>query len=345
MAAAPELIGNAGMAWLARRDGTVVVGHGPFVSSDVMPEDGVAFYKRDFASVDGGWWQVPSRFERLPIKEFQARYAGEASPKIHWEMPDAMPFSIVFQEVTDRIRQGMIEKTVPVVTEKGHFDGVGMSGIVGAMARRSAPLHSYGWVSGDHGFAGATPELLFSLSGHRLETMALAGTAKQDDEEVFGVDEKEIREHEYVAQTLVAKLLDLGSLKRREREILKLGSIVHFLTGISVDLENELEPRRLLRRLHPTPALGPLPRTDQTMAMLSEWRERLGCPAEFGAPFGVWDEGNFEAVVAIRGIWWQGNRVFLPAGCGVIEAGRLVNEWRELRLKREAVKGFLKSES
>ena len=29
------------------------------------------------------------------------------------------------------------------------------------------------------------------------------------------------------------------------------------------------------------------------------------------------------------------------AGCGVIEASRLVNEWRELRLKREAVKRFL----
>jgi menaquinone-specific isochorismate synthase len=31
----------------------------------------------------------------------------------------------------------------------------------------------------------------------------------------------------------------------------------------------------------------------------------------------------------------------LPAGCGIIEASRLVNEWRELRLKREAVKRFL----
>jgi menaquinone-specific isochorismate synthase len=42
--------------------------------------------------------------------------------------------------------------------------------------------------------------------------------------------------------------------------------------------------------------------------------------------------------VAIRGVWWEGNRLRLPAGCGVIEASRLVNEWRELRLKREAVK-------
>jgi menaquinone-specific isochorismate synthase len=77
------------------------------------------------------------------------------------------------------------------------------------------------------------------------------------------------------------------------------------------------------------------------MDKLIEWRGRLGCPAEFGAPFGLWDGGRFDAVVAIRGIWWEGNRLRVPAGCGVIEASRLVNEWRELRLKREAVKSFL----
>ena len=43
----------------------------------------------------------------------------------------------------------------------------------------------------------------------------------------------------------------------------------------------------------------------------------------------------------MRGIWWRGDQLRLPAGCGVIEASRLVNEWRELRLKREAVKQAL----
>ena len=67
-------------------------------------------------------------------------------------------------------------------------------------------------------------------------------------------------------------------------------------------------PGELLRRLHPTPALGPLPRTDATMRRLLEWRERLGCPPAFGAPFGLWDHGRFDAVVAIRGVWWDGKR-------------------------------------
>ena len=74
---------------------------------------------------------------------------------------------------------------------------------------------------------------------------------------------------------------------------------------------------------------------------LLEWRNRLGCPPRFGAPFGLWDNGRFDAIVAIRGVWWKGDKLSIPAGCGIIEASRLVNEWRELRLKREAVKRFL----
>lgn len=328
-------------AWLARRDGTVILGHGPFATADKPPADGVAFYKRDFFFREETPWHIPAHHETMKAKDFRDAVGGDLRLDVAWDTPDAMPFSCVFQEIMTRIRQGMIEKTVPVVTERGHVSCSPAAEIMAAMAMQQAPLQSYGWVSDKDGFAGATPELLFSLDGSRLETMALAGTARMEDEDVFAVDEKEIREHEYVAQTLVSKLLDLGVLRRREREVLRLGSIVHFHTGITVDLSNQQDTESLLRRLHPTPALGPLPRTDQTMAALSGWRSQLGCPAEFGAPFGVWERGRFEAVVAIRGLWWQENCISLPAGCGIIEASRLVNEWRELRLKRDAVKRFV----
>jgi menaquinone-specific isochorismate synthase len=239
------------------------------------------------------------------------------------------------------IQAGFFEKTVPVVTEMGIALESPALGLAAAMLRCRPPLQSYGWVQPDGGFAGATPELLFSLSKGRLDTMALAGTARSEDSDVFAVDEKEIREHEYVAQSLVAKLGGLGYLERRPREILNLGSIVHFLTLFSVELHEKVPIADLIRRLHPTPALGPLPRTDATMEKLLDWRKRLGCPHEFGAPFGLWDGGRFEAVVMIRGVWWRGNQLQIPAGCGIIEASRLVNEWRELRLKRESVKSFL----
>jgi menaquinone-specific isochorismate synthase len=329
------------MAWLARRDGSVVIGHGPFAATAVMPAEATAFYRQDFALNDPQPWKLPAELEVIRHAEFAARYAGETAPVCQWQAPDAAPFAGIFLEVMAAIHGGLFEKTVPVVTETGVCYVAPGAGIMGAMARQPPPLCPFGWSQGAAGFAGATPELLISLDGLRLETMALAGTARHDDREVFAVDEKEIREHEYVAQTLVAKLTDLGRLERRPREIIDLGSIVHFLTHLRLDLHQAQSPDTLVKRLHPTPALGPLPRTEETLAMLLDWRARLGCPAEFGAPFGVWHDGRFDAVVAIRGLWWHGNQLILPAGCGVIEASRLVNEWRELRLKREAVKRCL----
>ena len=329
------------LAWLARRDGVMVMGHGPFTEAAEPPADGVAFHVRDFAMADPLPWKIPSRVERGTRAGFAAEFAGPPIPDCQWQPLDAAPFSVAFLEIMSAIHSGIFEKTVPVVTETGKAGESPQNAILAAMSRQQAPLYSYGWLQADSGFAGATPELLFSLHGDHLETMALAGTARSEDREVFAVDEKEIREHEYVAQSLVAKLLDLGQTHRHSREILDLGSIVHFLTLIEVDLQSSLTPGELLRRLHPTPALGPLPRTEATMRRLLEWRERLGCPPAFGAPFGLWDHGRFDAVVAFRGVWWEGGHLRIPAGCGIIEASRLVNEWRELRLKREAVKRFL----
>lgn len=329
------------MAWLAKRDGSVVIGHGPFKESSNPPSEGVSFYVQDFALQEPKPWKTPQRIERTTIAALATRL--EATPALigEWDPLDATSFSVVFQEVMSSINHAVFEKTVPVVTETGRTHQSPGPALMAAMTRQSAPLYSYGWLQQNSGFAGATPELLFSVHANRLETMALAGTARSEDREVFAVDEKEIREHEYVARSLASKLLDLGPVERCSREILDLGSIVHFLTTIALDLASPQSPEDLIQRLHPTPALGPLPRTPETLAMLLNWRDRLGCPGQFGAPFGLWDHGGFDAVVAIRGVWWQGRNLLIPAGCGVIEASRLVNEWRELRLKREAVKSFL----
>lgn len=329
------------MAWLAKPDGSVVIGYGPFESGTEPAADGVSFHVQDFALQDSQPWKTPARVERITISEMGARFRDVPPLACQWDTLDAAPFSVVFQEIMSAIHGGTFEKTVPVVIETGIALQPPAAAILAAMTRQSSPLHSYGWLHGDSGFAGATPELLFTLDGNRLETMALAGTARSDDREVFAVDEKEIREHEYVAQTLASKLQNLGKIERHTREILDLGSIVHFLTTLSLTLDSPRTPGDLILRLHPTPALGPLPRTTETLALLLDWRKRLGCPPEFGAPFGLWDQGRFDAIVAIRGIWWDGHDIMLPAGCGIIEASRLVNEWRELRLKREAVKRFL----
>lgn len=325
-------------ALLGWSDGRVLVGHGPFERRAAPPSSGAAFYRNDFGLGSATPWLVPARWDRVDPAEVADWLPPAEFPAIDWSVPEASDFAGVFEEITTSIRWGIFEKTVPVVVERGVVRHGDAAGLMSRLPATEAPLVPYGFSGSEGGFAGMSPEHLLVLDGRRLQTMALAGTARSDEREVLAVDEKEIREHEFVAQALVSKLGDLGCLERGERAIMDLGPIVHFHTPIEVELERDEAVDALIRRLHPTPALGPLPRTGETMARLLAWRARLGAPVEFGAPFGAWVDGVFRALVAIRGVWWSGGRVLLPAGCGVIEASRLVNEWRELRLKREAVK-------
>jgi menaquinone-specific isochorismate synthase len=326
-----------GIAFLDLPDGRSLVGHGPFRTTDTPPAGAAAFYRNDFGLRSSTPWWIPAEWEIRPRGD-ASRLPPAAVLGCDWEAPDASAFAAVFQEISASIRAGAFEKTVPVTVERGILSAAPGHCLLGAAAGCAEPLIGYGFSDGRQGFAGATPERLFSLRGRILRTMALAGTARTEERDVLAVDEKEIREHEYVAQSLVSKLGDIGHVTRGPREIMELGSIVHFHTPIEVALASDERPDALVRRLHPTPALGPLPRTPETLRQLIQWRDRLGTPDGFGAPFGALLDDEFHAVVAIRGVWWRDREILLPAGCGVIEASRLVNEWRELRLKREAVK-------
>ena len=326
------------LAFLKSGDGAYTVGLGPFEQLSEIPEGVTAFYCNDFGLSDPRPWKVPA--EVREVQSLRDLGIDSGNVEIAWEELEPDGFAGVFAEINEMIVRGVMEKSVPVATERGTFVRGRGRDLLFKMATVGAPFHTYGWRREGLGFCGATPEVLFQLNGRNLDTMALAGTAKSDEREVFAVDGKEIREHEFVAQTLVAKLSDIGNVSRGQREIMDLGQLVHFHTPIQVALHADRTVDELIRRLHPTPALGPLPRTDETMTMLEGWREQLGCPLCFGAPFGLLKDGLFTSVVAIRGIHWQGNQLAVPSGCGVIEASRLVNEWRELRLKREAVRAL-----
>jgi len=326
-------------ALLKKEDGTLLFGEGPFQELKQCPEDGVAFYVNDFALSDPAPWKVPSQVKLVKsISELELELGiSDTDIEVNWDELGPDGFARIFSEINQAISKGEIEKSVPVAVEKGTFQSGRGRDLVRALHSDEA-FYPYAWVQGDKGFCGLTPEVLFNFRKGRLNTMALAGTARSSEQQVFAYDEKEIREHEFVAQTLVSKLSDVGMVTRSKRSILDLGVLVHFHTPIEVFLYGDKNIEDLVKRLHPTPALGPLPRTEETVSNLIQWREILDCPAFFGAPFGVFDHGEFHAVVTIRGVHWNEEQVEVPSGCGVIEASRLVNEWRELELKRSAVK-------
>jgi len=316
------------------------VGRGPITEHAQPPPDGApCFHANDFLLADPRPWKQPARFEISPDLSPLARTLDPSVPEIGWDPPGWHQWESLFRSIGRDLESGRYLKIVPVVTEIGRLLGGSLDSLVPGLPGLPEVFWSYGYRVGDRGLVGATPERLFSLENGTLQTMALAGTAPIEREQPFVGNAKEIREHELVADHLEATLTGLGRVRRGPRETLRLGSIVHFKTDLEVELAAApASVEDLVALLHPTPALGVLPRTPDTLARLADLRERAGTPRRFGAPFGVAVGGVFHGVVGIRHVCWRGETVMLPSGCGLIAESDIAREWRELALKREAVR-------
>lgn len=322
-------------------DGRAWLGEGPFQSVSAAPASGQAFYWNDFDLSDPAPWKIPATIRPITPEDPDLPWRGLDSPKVHWTHPATEFFEMAFRRIRREVIARRLEKMVPVVSERGKLLNGHWESLLQRVLEAPEGFWGYACVQGDHGFAGVTPELLFKAEGRHVETMALAGTAKPGHDDAFLEDVKEIEEHEIVVGYLEKQLAQLGEVKRGARSLLQAGSLRHFQTHLSVTMPAAAEPTSLVPWLHPTPAVGCLPREQRWLDKLREYRRLLDVPNFFGAPFGFIQDGVAHLVVSIRGVSWQGNTGFLPSGCGIVGGSAYDHEWRELRLKREAVMNLL----
>ncbi len=318
-------------------------GLGPFRDAETIEGESVAFYRNRFDLSSSKPWRIPARvFETADLRELLPDNGSTPLPEIAWSGLGDAEVREVFEEILREIEAGLLQKSVPVLTETGKLRRGELAALVKPLDTIPDALQAYGYRSGPVGMIGSTPETLFTLEDGLLSTMALAGTAPRHEIDLFPDDPKEIREHELVADYLCERLAPLGEVRRGKRTILDLGSIVHFMTRIELRLDDpSADIDELIHLMHPTPALGACPRGEGALQRLFAYREKLAVPPEFGAPFGLWFQGRFRFLVAIRNVSWSGDDVFLPSGVGLVQGSRFDREWRELSLKRNSVKSLL----
>lgn len=319
-------------------DGRAWIGEGPFESQAEPAGKGASFYVNDFDLTDPRPWKRPARLHSVDAQTIGAWLPRDAAAlKIQWEKPQTEWFKMAFRRIRREVLAGKLAKMVPVLTENGRLISGRPEILLERVMGSPSNLWGYAYRKDGRGFLGATPESLFRMKGRDVETMALAGTAKPGNKDAFLSDLKEIEEHELVVLYLEDRLQSLGEARREPRRILEAAGLLHFQSLLRAKLRQEVPPGQLISLLHPTPAVGCLPRKDEWLAKLRDYRQLLHAPAFFGAPFGFSLDGEHHLVVAIRGIGWEGNEVLLPSGCGIVGGSAFDHEWRELRLKREAV--------
>lgn len=189
-------------------------------------------------------------------------------------------------------------------------------------------------------FIGATPELLARTSDLELETVALAGSARRDDDPITDASlgsglmrsAKNRHEQQLVVESIHAALTPLTSTLSipDEPRLLRLANIQHLESPIAGRL-NEAGILPVIDALHPSPALGGLPKDSALEIIQAHETVSRGW---YGAPVG-WMQPNGDGLfaVAIRSALLTGNRARLYAGAGIVAGSDPQREWDETSLK------------
>lgn len=189
-------------------------------------------------------------------------------------------------------------------------------------------------------FLAATPERLVQRSGDTVTTDALAGSNDRGDttaaderrSSALIESEKDRQEHHLVVKSIRDDLEQFGGdVRIGERGVARLRSVHHLHTPIVATYDDVPHVLELVSALHPTPAVGGLPRQAALEAI-----ERLEAVDRgwYAAPLGWVDPaGNGTFAVGIRSARVSGEEARLFAGAGIVAESDPAAEWEELTWK------------
>lgn len=186
------------------------------------------------------------------------------------------------------------------------------------------------------GFFGAPPERLVRLSGRDAETEALAGSVERGDtpEEDAALatslleSDKLQEEQGLVVDAIRDGLAPLGEVTVGDQTVRKLTNIQHLQTPIAATLDGPTHVLSVVAALHPTPAVGGVPR-EMALDLIREAEtfER----GWYAGPVGWFDgDGDGEFAVGIRSGVAGGDRATLFAGNGIVSDSDPDEEWAEI---------------
>jgi len=192
-----------------------------------------------------------------------------------------------------------------------------------------------------HAFFSFTPERLYRRDGDRLLTEALAGTVtkeaiKADDNtasELLLNSEKDVREHRFVKDTIYQELQPVCSEIDMEEtvQVLQLSHLAHLYTRCRATLKPEFRnDSTVLKQLHPTPAVGGVPR-EASMRLIASLEPF--CRGWYAAPVGWLSKDAAEVAVGIRSALVNESRVYVYSGAGLVRGSDPDSEWEEVDQK------------
>lgn len=187
---------------------------------------------------------------------------------------------------------------------------------------------------------GASPEQLLKANDDSFETMALAGTQKDAGEETVIWQQKEKEEQQFVTDYIVSKLKSVSTeIQVSEAYSVKAGTLWHIKTDISGVFGLELDLKKAIQLLHPTPAVCGVPKEiSKAFIVANENYNRsfyTGYLGELNRNFAS------DLFVNLRCMQIENNQAHLYMGCGITKDSDPEKEWRESVNKSMTMKRIL----
>ncbi|MCB0381788.1 MAG: chorismate-binding protein [Psychroserpens sp.] len=266
------------------------------------------------------------------------------------------------QKGVESIKKGDFKKVVLSRCETIDFSKQLSISVFKQLLQTYSNAFVYCWFHPDVGlWLGATPEVLLSITGNHLKTMALAGTQRYKDSLVVNWGEKELEEQKFVTDFIEEQLKPLVShIKISEPKTVRAGNLLHLQSDINCVLETDLQT--VLEHLHPTPAVCGLPvNTSKTFILNHEYYHRdyyTGFLGELNLKETTSRNTNRRNVennayssvktvshlyVNLRCMQIKNNQALIYVGGGVTKDSNPEDEWQETVSKAETMKRVLMS--
>ena len=192
---------------------------------------------------------------------------------------------------------------------------------------------------------GATPEQLLKVNSDEIRTVALAGTQVFKEDEIIW-ENKEKEEQRFVTDFILDNLNEFVSVKIfTEPYTFRAGNIVHIKTDISAKLIDRKDLKKVLKILHPTPAVCGLPKKEAKDFILeNEGYNReyyAGFLGELNKDFAKNESDNSDLFVNLRCMKLENKTANLFIGCGITKDSNPEKEFFETVNKSKTMKKIL----
>ncbi len=294
--------------------------------------------------------QLLGRLERR-LQELRDRPLAllDPAPTGRFRIAGAMPpehYEAAVARAVELIRAGELEKIVLAREVQVHAPHAYDPAAVFGVLREEFPSCFVFCVGrGESTLIGASPELLIRREGHRVSTLALAGSTRRsadpavDDHlgEQLLRDESYREEHAIVARRIERTLRPhaIWVASAPEPELVRIANIQHLATPIRAQLAAPIDALALAGLMHPTPAVGgePLARAAPLIPAL-EGLDR----GWYSGPVGWTDAaGDGEFCVALRCALLHGSVARCYAGNGIVRDSQPPSELAETEVKLQAL--------